>query len=251
MPDGNLWLGAEAAGDQGGANRDAAETALRQHPGRVGSAPPRLGQPPLLRSCGRAPSTPSGGLGGPHPRSGRRRGLVSRIQVDLAARLRCVEYLEQFGQTATGVRSVRCRAVVKQVEEDVPRLEDAGVGGEQAENDAHQEPFQVVASVTRGFQRIVKPPDQLGGLDVDGVLIAERPALHAEDEAERLYMARQLGEREGHRLPLAKIAKLERLEVADQDVAGAVALGQRVELVAPCSVSLILLSVPVIAIFVS
>ena len=40
-------------------------------------------------------------------------------------------------------------------------------------------------------QRIVQPPDQLGGLDVRRVLISERPVLHADDEAERLEVRGQ------------------------------------------------------------
>ena len=76
----------------------------------------------------------------------------------------------------------------------------------------------------------MQPPDQFGGLDVDRVLIAEGPALHAENEAERLHVARQVHERESGLLPLVQIVKLEGLEVADQDAAGPVPLGQGVEI---------------------
>ena len=36
----------------------------------------------------------------------------------------------------------------------------------------------------------MQPPHQFGGLDVGRVLIAERPALDAQDEAERLDVMR-------------------------------------------------------------
>ena len=72
----------------------------------------------------------------------------------------------------------------------------------------------------------MQPPDQFGGLDVGRVLVPERPALHPEDEAERLDMARQFRERERDGLPLVKIVQLECLEVAYQNVAGMVTLGQ-------------------------
>ena len=49
-----------------------------------------------------------------------------------------------------------------------------------------------------------------------GILIAERPALHAEDEPERLDMRGQVREREGDDLALVEVVKLEGLEIADQ-----------------------------------
>ena len=75
-----------------------------------------------------------------------------------------------------------------------------------------------------------KPPDQLGGFDVRRVLVAEGPAPHAEDEAERLDMRGQVRQRELDNLPLVEIVKLEGLEVAHQDEAWALTLGQRVEI---------------------
>ena len=58
----------------------------------------------------------------------------------------------------------------------------------------------------------------------------ERPALHPEDETERLDMRGQVREREGDGLTLVEIVKLEGLEVAHQDEARALALRQRVEI---------------------
>ena len=116
-----------------------------------------------------------------------------------------------------------------EVEENVARLEDAGVVGEQAEHDPDQEALKMVTAVARGVERIVQPPDQLGGLDVRRILIAEGAALHAENEAERFDMLGQIGKRKRDDLPLVQIVQLEGLEVADQDETRTVALGQRVE----------------------
>ena len=79
-------------------------------------------------------------------------------------------------------------------------------------------------------QVVCKEADKFGGLDVGRVLVAEGAALHAEYEAERLDVAGQVLEREGGGLPLAQIMKLKGLEVACQNVARLVPLGERVEI---------------------
>ena len=71
--------------------------------------------------------------------------------------------------------------------------------------------------------------DQLGRLDVDRILIAERAALHADDEPELLDVPGQVGEGEAGLLAFVAVEQLERLEVAQQLVAGAFPFGQRVE----------------------
>ena len=130
-----------------------------------------------------------------------------------------------MGKHRSEVDAVPASARLQEVKQDVARLEDARVVGEQAEYDSHKKSFQVVALVARVVERVVEPPDQLGGLDVRRVLIAELPALDAEDETERLDMRGQVREGEDDDLPLVQIVKLEGLEVAHQDVARAVALG--------------------------
>ncbi len=87
-----------------------------------------------------------------------------------------------------------------------------------------------MAPVTDVSEGIVKPSNQFGCLDVCRVLIPERAPLHTEDEPERLHVGRQVRQREGDRLPLAKIVKLEGPEIAHQNVARAVALGQGIEI---------------------
>ena len=97
-----------------------------------------------------------------------------------------------------GPRSAPSSACARldEVEENVARLENAGVVREQAEDDAHQEPLEVAAPVAAFRQHVVQPPDQLGRLDIGRVLVAERAALHAHDEAELLHMRGQVFERE-------------------------------------------------------
>ena len=143
--------------------------------------------------------------------------------------LRRIEHLEELRQPRPKVGAVFARSRLDEVEEDVARLEDAGVVGEQAEDDAHQEAFQVVALVARGGERVVQPADQFGGLDVGRVLIVERAALHAEDEAELFDVGVQLGEGKGGGVSFVEVVQLEGLEVADQDVAGALVLRQGID----------------------
>ena len=64
-------------------------------------------------------------------------------------------------------------------------------------DDADEELLQVVARVTGGSQRIVQVADALGRFDVDRVLIAEGPLLHAQDEAELFDVLGQVGEGKG------------------------------------------------------
>ena len=77
----------------------------------------------------------------------------------------------------------------------------------------------------------MQPPDELRRLDVGRVLIPEPAALHAEDEAERLHAGGEIGQRKVRAFPRVEIVKLEGLEIADQDVARALVLGQGIEIV--------------------
>ena len=144
--------------------------------------------------------------------------------------LRRVEHLEQLREPRPEIRPVLAGARLDEVEEDIARLEYPGIVGEHAEHHPHEGTFQIVAPVSSIGERIVQTPDQLGRFDVSRVLVAERPALHPEDEAERLDMCRQVREREGDGLSLVKIVKLEGLEVAHKDEARALAFRQRVEI---------------------
>ena len=150
------------------------------------------------------------------------------VQCAGARVFRRIEHLEELCQEGSQVGTVVAGAGLDEVEENVARLEDAGIIGKETENDAYQETLQVVALVPRRGERIVQPSYQLGGFDVGGVLVAEGMALHAEDEAELFNVGRQVRECEGGRFTLIEIVKLEGLEVADQDVAGALVFRQGV-----------------------
>ena len=111
----------------------------------------------------------------------------------------------------------------------VARLEDPSVVGEEAEHGPDQEQFQVMAVVAGGLERIVQARDQLRRLDVDRILVAERPALHTDDESELLDMAWQVGKGEMGFLAFVAVKQLERLEIAEQLVPRAVPLVERIE----------------------
>ena len=88
--------------------------------------------------------------------------------------------------------------------------------------------------VARLGQGVVEVPGEFGGLDVGGVLIAKGAAAHAQDEAESLDVGGQVGEGEDSALALVQIVKLEGLEIAHEDVAGPIPLGQGVEVFPAC-----------------
>ena len=75
-------------------------------------------------------------------------------------------------------------------------LENAGVLGEQAEEDADQKAVQVVAGVAASLQGVVKVAHDLDGLDVDRVLLLECVLLVAGNEGELMDVTVKFGERE-------------------------------------------------------
>ena len=87
-----------------------------------------------------------------------------------------------------------------------------------------------MAPVARLGKGVVQPAHEFGRRDVDRVLIPEDALLNPQDEAERFDVTGQVRKREGYGLPFIKIVKLEGLEVAQEDVAGPVVLGKRVEI---------------------
>ena len=152
--------------------------------------------------------------------------LVKRLRTPVRRRVQC---LEQPRHPRTEIRTIGGRALLNELEEDVARLEDPRVVSKQAEHGSHQEQLQVVTVVAGRLQRVMQTGDQFGCLDVDRVLIAERPALHADDKPKLLDMLRQVGEGKAGLLAFVPVEKLERLEVAEKLEAGAVPFRQRVE----------------------
>ena len=144
-----------------------------------------------------------------------------------------VEHFEQLREPWSEIGPVLSRTRLDEIEEDVTRLEHPGVICKHAEHDAHEKPFQIMTSVSGIRKCVMQPPDEFGGLDVRRILITKLPALNAKVKAERLDMRRQVRESESDGLPLVQVVKLEGLEIAHQNVARPVALGQCVEIL-PC-----------------
>ena len=88
------------------------------------------------------------------------------------------------------IRSVCGGALLHVVKEGVARLENARVVREQAEYDAHEDLLQVGTFMAFSRQRVVQPPHQFRGFDVDRILVPELSPLDAEDEAEAFHMLR-------------------------------------------------------------
>ena len=141
-----------------------------------------------------------------------------------------IQHLEQPHEPEAQVGAVFAGPGLQQVQEDVARLEDAGVIGEQAEHHPHQEHLQVMADVTGLPERVMQPPHRRRGFDVDRVLIAEGSTLHAQDEAELLDVGGQVRQGERDAFALVEIMELEGLKVANQNVAGPFPLGQAIEI---------------------
>src|SRR5208283_2517748 len=77
------------------------------------------------------------------------------IEIPLALFRRRVEDLKQACEALSQVRAVRRRAVFNEKAKRLA-LENAGVFGEQAEQDADKKPLKVVAFVAARFERVVK-----------------------------------------------------------------------------------------------
>ena len=132
---------------------------------------------------------------------------------------RRVQHLEEFVEAGAKIAAVGLRPALDEIEQDVLGLEDAGVVGEEAEEKADEIAFEVVAVVAGFLQRVMELAHELGGFDVDGVLILELTLLDADHEAEGFDIVLQVGEGEADLGVFVQIVKLEALEVAQEQVA--------------------------------
>ncbi len=123
------------------------------------------------------------------------KGSQRFVEIFLPFLRRSVEDFKEPRQVQAQIRAVRRRAVF-QVEPEGFALENAGVLGEQAEQDADEKTFQVVARVAARLQRVVKIAHDFDGLDVDGVLLLKFMLLVAGNEREVLDVTMKIGERE-------------------------------------------------------
>jgi hypothetical protein len=151
------------------------------------------------------------------------KGSKLLVEVVTARGFRGVEHLEQPGQQGTEVGTVLAGALLDPGAQGLRGLEDAGVVCEQAEQQSHQQHFEVVPAVAAFLERIVQPAHALGGLDVDRVLRLDFLRFVAGDEAEVAHVPVQVLEREFVRGPGCQVVQAEGDEVADDDVARQVA----------------------------
>src|SRR6056297_58631 len=160
-------------------------------------------------------------------------GKLLQILVEMwrARLLGRVEDVEQIAKKRPRVRAIGRGARFQIVPQDILGLENAGIVGKQAEDDPHQELFELVALVSACLDLVMQQAHQLGGLDVDRVLIAELPPLNPEDEAEALDMVRQVLQQEGRFLAGVEVDQLERLEIADKDVSRLFVIGDVAQVV--------------------
>ena len=67
--------------------------------------------------------------------------------------------LEESHEPETEICAISGRACLDELEEDVARLKDPGVVGEEAEHGPDQEQLQVMAVVAGGLERVVQARD--------------------------------------------------------------------------------------------
>src|SRR6185437_7618324 len=75
-------------------------------------------------------------------------------------------------------------------------LEDAGVFGEEAEEDADEEAFEGMAGVAAGFEGVVQMAHDFDGFEIDRLLFDEFVLLVAGDEGEFVDVIVKVSERE-------------------------------------------------------
>ena len=157
-------------------------------------------------------------------------GKVGEIGVEalLSSVGRGVERLEQFAQPSAKVAAIGAGAPFEEGEELVLALENAGIVGEQDEQQADEQPFQIMTDIAVSGERIVQAAHQFRRLAVDRRLVAEQARLDADDEAEGLHMAFEVGEREAPFAAGFQIDQFETLEIAHHHVPGALHVGQPV-----------------------
>ena len=116
------------------------------------------------------------------------------------------------------VGAVRARVVLDQEGEGIA-VEEARILGEQAEEDAHQEAFEVVTRVAAVLEHVMQFAKQFDGPDVDRVFDIELMLLVAGNEGEAIDAAIEFIERELGGLILFQIVQREAREIADDHVA--------------------------------
>ena len=127
-----------------------------------------------------------------------------------------VEHGEQLAELGAEVVAVG-GGVLLQQRPELGRVEDGGVLGEEAEEQAHQQHLQGVAGVAVGQQRIVELGHELGGLGVGGVFGALGAGWSvAGEEAEQVQVLGQLGQGKVVAQVLVEVVEAQAGKVADE-----------------------------------
>ncbi len=142
------------------------------------------------------------------------------IEVGLALVFGGVEDIEEAGEFGAGIRAIEGGAVFEE-ELEVLLVEDAGVIGEEAEEQADEKDAEIVPGEAAGVEGIVEAGHDLGGLDVGGVLGVEFLLFVAGDEGEAADVFVEIAEGEddggGLALEQGEIGILFGFEVVEGD----------------------------------
>ncbi len=144
------------------------------------------------------------------------------VEVGLALGLGGVEDGEEAVELGAEVGAVGGGAVAD-VEFEGVGGEDAGVVGEEAEEEAGEEEAEVVTGVAAGGEGVVEFGHEFGGADVGGVLGVEFVLFVAGDEGEVADVSVEVGEGEDVGFAVfVEVVEGDALEVGDNEVAGEV-----------------------------
>ncbi len=161
------------------------------------------------------------------------------VEIFRALVFRRVEHLKHLRELRAEVCAIGRGALFYPGTERAGGLEDAGVFGEQAEQQAHQQHFERMALVTRRLERIVQPAHALGGLDVDRVLRRDGLRAVTGDEGEMLDALVQVGEFEFGLGVVFEIVETEAREVGDEHIFRQVAFLDAGEIIERLGVGLV------------
>ena len=143
---------------------------------------------------------------------------------------RCVQHVEQFAQNGARIAAIGLHVVFNQLKENVLGLENPGIVGKQAEQQPHQQLFQIVPGIARCFQRIVQLAHQFRRLDGNAGL-GFKADLAALDKGEGFDMAVQVGQLEFKLALFFQIDQPPVLEIAGQHIARALGRVDAVDIV--------------------
>lgn len=124
-----------------------------------------------------------------------REGSQVFVEVFEALFWRRIEHLEELLDFGGQVAAVFAGALFDEILE-LLFVEDRGVFGEEAEQDAHEVHFERVTGIADFFEAVVQGAHQFGGFDIGRILFFIYFFLVADQEAEMLHIGHQFGQAE-------------------------------------------------------